>query len=91
LLQEEAAIGSALTDFNSETAFDVRQNILAAAEHAGNVGADGDVMTPNGLGFEHRIERCDFVNLHWRQLEIIGDAVHQFAREVTVILVLGRA
>ena len=69
----------------------VRHQLLAAAQHAGDVGADADVMAPAGMGLEHRVEARDLVHLDRRQLQVLGDRVHELGREVAVVLLLRRA
>src|SRR5262249_41230444 len=63
LLQEEPSVAGALPYFDAEPLFDVRENFLAAAQHARNVRAHRDVVPTDGLRLEHRIERRDLVHL----------------------------
>jgi hypothetical protein len=88
-LQIEAAVRRALADFDAEPLLDVRLQLIAAAQHAGDVGAHRDPMPANGLGLEHRIERRDFVDLDRRQAEIIGNRIHRLPREIARVVLHG--
>ena len=43
---------------------------------------------PQGCDLEHRVEACDLVDLDRRQLQILGDRVHELGREEAVVLLL---
>ena len=70
---------------------DVGRDVLAAAQHAGDVGADADVMAPAGVGLEHRIEARDLVDLDRRQLQVLRDRIHELGGQEAVVLLLRRA
>src|SRR6185312_1215120 len=87
-LEEDAAVGRALVELDAELALGMRHQILAAVQHAGDVGADADVVAAAGVGLEHRVEARDFVDLDRRQLQVRGHGIHQLRRQVAMVLLL---
>ena len=88
LFEEDAAIGGTLTDLDAELALAVREDILAAVEPTGDVGADADMMPAARMRLEHRIEGGDLIDLYGRQPQVLGDSIHQIGREEALVLLL---
>ena len=86
LLEEETPVWRAFPHLDSKPALDVREQLLAAAEHARDIGAHGDVVPSDRLRLEHRVEGRDLVDLDRRQTEICRDRVHAVLRQVTVLM-----
>ena len=90
-LQKNPPVAGAFPHLDAELVLDVGEDLLAAAQHAGDVGAHRDAVPSDRTGLEHRVEARGLVHPDRRQVEIGGDRVHQLLREVAVILVLGLA
>ncbi len=54
---------------------------VAAAHHAGNVGADLDVIAPGGLAAKHRIVSQRFGDLQDIEVEALGDFLEDLVAE----------
>src|SRR5579883_1614739 len=90
-LEEDAPVGRALVELDAELALRMSHEILRAVQHAGDVGADADVVAPAGVRLEHRVEARDLVDLDGRQLQVRGHRIHQLRREIPLVLLLGGA
>src|SRR5690606_3478470 len=88
--QIDAAVRRALAGLDAELALDMRDDLVRAAQHARDVRAHRDVMPPDRLRLEHRVERRDLVDLDRQEIEILRDRVHQRLREISAVLVLHR-
>ena len=80
-LQIELAVRRALPRLDAEPLLDVRQDVVAAAQHARDVRADRDAVPADGLRLEHRVERRDLEHLDRRQLQVLGDGRHELRRQ----------
>src|SRR5690606_31683447 len=89
-LDVELAVRRRLPGLDAEPLLDVRENVVAAAQHAGDVRAHRDAVPADGLRLEHRIERSDLEHLDRRQVQILGDGRHDLGRQIPLILVLRR-
>ena len=88
LFEEDAAIGGTLTDLDAELALAVREDVLAAVEPTGDVGADADMMPAARMRLEHRIEGGHLIDLYGRQPQVLRDGVHQIGRQEALVLLL---
>src|SRR5262249_24208077 len=88
LLEEDAPVRGTLAGADAELALRMGEQLLAAAQHAGDVGTDADVMTPAGMRLEHGVEARDLVHLDRRQLEVLSDCVHEIRGEEALVLLL---
>lgn len=52
------------------------KNILGTVQHTSNVSTDTNVALADWLSLEHCVERCNFVNTHWRNLTDLSNFVH---------------
>lgn len=59
------------------------------ANHAWSGTADLKMILADLRPIEHRVERCDFIDLHWRHLEHFGNLVHGRQRQEVIVLLLG--
>src|SRR6185312_1398110 len=87
-LEEDAPVGGALIELDTELALRVRNEFLGAVQHAGDIGADADVVAPARVSLEHGVEARDLVDLDGRQLQVRRHGVHQRRREIAVVLLL---
>src|SRR5579871_193470 len=87
-LQVELAVRRRLAGLDAEPLLDVLDDLVRAAQHAGDVRAHRDVQAADGLRLEHRVEARDLVYLDRRHREVARDRVHELGRQVAAVLVL---
>src|SRR6185312_2062983 len=87
-LEENASVGGALARTDAEFLLHVGGDVLAAAQHAGNVRADTDVVAAAQVRLEHRVEAGDLVHLYRRQRQVGGNRIHQRHGEKAAIVLL---
>ncbi len=75
-LQMDTVVSGTFTQFYTQLFLHMIYDLVCAAQHAGNIGADCDVVTPDGLRLKHGMERADFIDLNSRQVQVFGDRIH---------------
>jgi transposase InsO family protein len=65
-----------------------KSHIISAGNHARHIGTHSHAVTPNWHRLEHGIESGDFIYLHRMHIEVRTNRIHQFLRQVTVVLML---
>ncbi len=72
---------------DAEALLQMREHLIAAAQHAGNIGANLDVILADGLAAQHRVISHRLGNLSHVQVEPPRDfSEHVIADESVIIL-----
>ena len=61
------------------------RDLVGAREHAGDIGADAEDVTADGLGVEHVVKRRRAPHLGRRAADKLGDLLHRLAGEKAVL------
>ncbi len=70
---ENCAVGRDLLVADAELGLAVVEDLVAAAQHAGDVGADLDVVLAGGLGAQHGVVAEDGADVEVEEVEALGD------------------
>src|SRR5690606_29051750 len=86
--QRDPPIGGGLAAANAELLLNVGDQLVGAAQHAGDVVVDVDLVPPNRLQEEVAVEVGHLVDLHPRHAQIVSDGVQVLPLEPAAIAVL---
>ena len=86
VLEGEGAVGGGAAGLDAEAVLEVVEQLLAADEHAGDVGAHVDEVVADGLALEHLVERAGAEHLGRRDADQLGDVLHGVVGDVAVLL-----
>src|SRR6266852_4690875 len=81
-LEGEDAVGGGFLVAEFKAFFGVLEKFGATAQHAGDIGADLDVMFAHGLAAQHGVIGEGFLDLHMIQIEAGGNFGDQFVGDV---------
>ena len=86
VFERELAVGRGVAGLDAEAVLEVVQQLLAADQHARDVGADVDHVVAHRLALEHLVERRRAEHLGGGDVDQLGDVRHGVVGEVSVLL-----